>query len=396
MTIFCIIVICRFIILCYNDCVYYKVGDIVYKSVKYLLSILFVFTIIFINVDGVKAVTTCDYGIQCKYSLSNLRESVGGGYLMGGGYLYVTFQCNDNSKSFSECSSFIAKAAASKQDMSANAFFETGGNPGEDIPISNYNDLFGSNANSFKNNFSTDNKFSCPVMYYIGEESNSKVKLGFSKFGVGASGRTSFTADPLANPSCIEQGVTVDEDDLQDQATDDASNAYADEETGKNDDKDNDGIFGKVDPQTIVDWAQNHGYGNEVTSLGDPCTVINPELQDILSGAFWLISIAGIVLLVVMTAIGFIKAIVGSDDEKLKEAFKHLVTRIIVVIILLLLPMLLTFIIKLINDSAEGEISVGVDGNIFCDVSGSSNNSGSGDTGSGTGVIDEDTGEMTQ
>ena len=371
-------------------------GDYMYRKKNVFLILIFTFIFMFFGLNNVKAVTRCDYGIQCKYSLSNLRESVGGGYLMGGGYLYVTFQCSDNSKSFSECSSFIAKAAASKQDMSANAFFETGGNPGEDIPISNYNDLFGSNANSFKNNFSTDNKFSCPVMYYIGEESNSKVKLGFSKFGVGASGRTSFTADPLANPSCIEQGVTVDEDDLQDQATDDASNAYADEETGKNDAKDNN-ASGGVDTQVIVDWAQNHGYGNGVTSLGDPCTVINPELQDILSGAFWLISIVGIVLLVVMTAISFIKAIVGSDDEKLKEAFKHLVTRIIVVIILLLLPMLLTFIITLINDSAEGEISVGADGNIFCDVSGSSSdNASSGDTSGGTAVIDKNTGEMTQ
>ena len=308
--------------------------------------------------------------------------------------MYVTFQCSDNTKSYSECSSFIAKAAASKQDMSTNSFFETGGNPGEDIPISNYNDLFGSKVNDFKGKFVTNKKFSCPIMYYIGEESNSKVRLGFSKFGVGTKGRMSFTADPLSGPSCIEQGETVDEDDLQDQATEDASDAYADEETGKNDAKDNQ-ASGGVDTQAIVDWANNHGYGNSVTSIGDPCTVINPELQKMLSGAFWLISIVGIVLLVVMTAIGFINAIVGSDDEKLKDAFKHLVTRIIVVIILLLLPMILSFIITLINDSAEGEVKIGEDGNVFCDVTSGSSDSSSDDD-SGTAVIDENTGEMTQ
>ncbi len=133
------------------------------------------------------------------------------------------------------------------------------------------------------------------------------------------------------------------------------------------------GYSATVDVQTIVNWANEHGYGDEINAIGDPCYVIDGELEKLLSIAFWLISIVGIVLLVVMTSISFIKAIVGSDEEKLKDAFSHLVTRIIVLIILLLLPMILTFIINIINSNLEGEVSIGEDGNVFCDVTNNSN-----------------------
>ena len=76
-----------------------------------------------------------------------------------------------------------------------------------------------------------------------------------------------------------------------------------------------------------------------------------------------------------MTSISFIKAITGSDEEKFRDAIKHLYTRIIVVIILLLLPMVLTFIIDLINNTVgEGEVSIGSNGEIFCDIDGGSSN----------------------
>lgn len=129
------------------------------------------------------------------------------------------------------------------------------------------------------------------------------------------------------------------------------------------------GYSATVDVQTIVDWANENGYANgDITSIGDPCYAISGTLQDMLITGFWIICVVGIILLVVMTAIGFIKAIVGSDEEKLKDAFKHLVTRIIVVIILLLLPTILTFVIRLVNENSSGEVSIGADGEIFCDL----------------------------
>ena len=122
----------------------------------------------------------------------------------------------------------------------------------------------------------------------------------------------------------------------------------------------------KVDVNTIKKWADSQGY--DVNSIGDPCDVISPKLESLLNTIFWAISIIGVILVVVMTALSFVKAIIGSDDEKFRDAFRHLFTRIIVVIVLLLLPAILSFIITLINDSSTGEITVGKEGNVFCDI----------------------------
>ena len=119
----------------------------------------------------------------------------------------------------------------------------------------------------------------------------------------------------------------------------------------------------------IQNWAKENGY-NDVYELGDPCSIISDDLLELLQNAFFLISVIGIILVVVMTALSFVKAVVGSDDEKLRDALKHLVTRIIVIIILLLLPMILDFIISIINTT--GEVSINKDGDVFCDVTNAS------------------------
>ena len=123
---------------------------------------------------------------------------------------------------------------------------------------------------------------------------------------------------------------------------------------------------GEVDIESIVEWASSQGY--DVNSIGEPCDVISPKLESLLNTIFWAISIIGVILVVVMTALSFVKAIIGSDDEKFRDAFRHLFTRIIVVIVLLLLPAILSFIITLINDSSTGEVTIGEDGNVFCDI----------------------------
>ena len=290
------------------------------------------------------------------------RESVGGGYQMGGGYLYVVFQCADNSKSFSECSSFSSKAVASKQDMSANAFFETGGNPGEAINITNYDDLFGSKATNFKDKFNVNNKFSCPVMYYNGDGNSNNITFGFEKFNYGNKGRTSFTAEPLAEFYCINKDQVVNEDELQDQANEDASHAYENTETGDDDEHYQSG--------GILDDIMSWGKGNDETRYDkdsvDPCALISGDTLDLLQKVFMFISVAGIIILVVMTAISLIKVITASEDNALSNFLKDFWKRIICLIILLLLPTIITFLIQVVN-------GVGVAWNInsdnpLCDV----------------------------
>lgn len=78
-------------------------------------------------------------------------------------------------------------------------------------------------------------------------------------------------------------------------------------------------------------------------------------MRDFLSNLFWIISIIGIILLIIMTSIEFIKVVTGQDDEGLIKAFKHTVIRAICVVILLLLPMILSFILGFMNDITDNE-----------------------------------------
>lgn len=121
----------------------------------------------------------------------------------------------------------------------------------------------------------------------------------------------------------------------------------------------------------IIDWGTNvetNGGEYSLDEVGDACGFIDPALRDLLNTLFWIISVAGIVLLIIMTAISFVKAITGSDDEKLRDAFKHLIIRAVVVVVLLLLPVILTAIIDIINRNAGGEVIIGADGNPTCSI----------------------------
>ena len=178
---------------------------------------------------------------------------------------------------------------------------------------------------------------------------------------------------------CIAQGTSTSDIDarMQEIVTKRASDTSVDQgeeeaennsgfELGNSDDG-GDGENSTGNVGSILEWANSAEENN--ASVGDPCYVIGDDLKNLLSSAFWIISVVGIILVVVMTTLSFIKAMVGSDDEKFRDAIKHLYTRIIVVIILLMLPMLLNFIINLINNSmGEGTYTIGSDGDVFCEI----------------------------
>lgn len=130
--------------------------------------------------------------------------------------------------------------------------------------------------------------------------------------------------------------------------------------------------------QGIVNWGNlisGTGYYN-IDDVGKGCSTVAP-IATYLSQIFWLICVVAIVFLVVMTAIDFIKAIVGSEEDKLLKAFKNFKTRIIVVIILILLPTIVSFAINIYNqnaDNSNGVVEIGEDGKPFCNAIGEGNN----------------------
>ncbi len=331
------------------------------KYVKLFIFVMIMFVCLFVNINGAKAdggycavSTEVSEAYACDYSSDNAASNVK--YTMffiknsSGGYCAEIADLSLTIKGgfFSNVANAVTFGWTFK-DASDQSFTEQEKRQVAGIEL---------DASTIKSVF--DNK-SCPRLkmnvftYDFGDTGAKKLSISTEDSDDWLMCQITAGTSTYFNEFCVlsdgTNGRTISKEEAQ-QIVEDAT-------------EDRDG----VDLEKIIWWANAEGY--EVDSLEDPCSIISPTLQEMLQTAFWIISVGGIILLVVMTAISFIKAITGSDDEKFRDAIKHLFTRIIVVIILLLLPVLLDFIITLINNSiGEGEVSVGADGEIFCDVTG--------------------------
>lgn len=364
------------------------------KIGKYILFLFIFLGILFININGVNAVPNteitdggssnngaCSYGIICQYQFCGDTTITNCDFNYQTAIVQVAYRCSGSDKNAKSCTTFTAQTGGCKNDgtSSLQLGFNVNG-IGDRAPIDFTDEIYGEETNADPINFAgyfKKNGYVCPPLKVSGSGSSYNANYGGNDSGVihgeAVGCVTNGQQDLDLQGAACEQTDDILQDSMEEQF-DDVADAT--------------GINGTmVDVNTIKKWAENNGYGSDINALGDPCSVINGELKTILSSAFWLISIVGIILLVVMTALGFIKAIVASDDSKLKDAFSHLVTRIIVVIILLILPVLLDFIITVINNSAQGVVSIGEDNNIFCDITGgsSSDSTDEGETISGNG-----------
>ena len=110
------------------------------------------------------------------------------------------------------------------------------------------------------------------------------------------------------------------------------------------------------DPKIIEDifnWGNSDDDSRRFNdNVVDSCSFITDGVQQLLHKIFLYISIAGIILLVVLTAVSLVKVITASEDEALRNFFKGLWKRIICLIILLLLPTIVAFIIQIMNWAA--------------------------------------------
>ncbi len=97
---------------------------------------------------------------------------------------------------------------------------------------------------------------------------------------------------------------------------------------------------------------EKQGNSNIDTTQINCSEVLGDKFTTFLKSAFLIISVGGIVLLIVFASLDFIKVITASEDNAMSEAFKKVKNRIIAVIILLLLPLLVNFLIGIVNKSA--------------------------------------------
>lgn len=366
---------------------------------KYIMFVLLIVGVLFVNINGVKAVPNtatddggssnngaCTYGIICQYEFCSDTSITNCDFNYQKAIAQVAFRCDGTDSTASACNKFTSQQGACKAngagEGSAMKINFSVNNVGSEVlsgdAVYCYENSLDQNglldndkynkclsdtasipANTFMNYFKK-NGYKCPALKISGSGNNFSGNYSSSGSGVIYGVSVGCVSRGNQNLNLEENACKIADDLVEDAVHQQFEDVQ--EATGTNGET--------VNIQNIKDWAANEGY--DIDSLGDPCTIISPSLQKILSSAFWFISVAGIILVVVMTAVSFIKAITGSDDEKFRDAIKHLYTRIIVVIILLLLPMLLTFIVDLINRTAgEGEVSIGNNGEIFCDVDGS-------------------------
>ncbi len=86
------------------------------------------------------------------------------------------------------------------------------------------------------------------------------------------------------------------------------------------------------------------------------------SLGSILKNVFFVICVIGVILLIFTMSGDFLKAITSEEADAMADAFKKAKTRIIATIILLLLPVVVNFIIDVVNNSvyeSNGEIKIG-------------------------------------
>ena len=337
------------------------------KIMIFLSFIFFCFTFIFFDCENVEAKLSkddlsCDYGIKCIYNLDKMTvKSSSNGQEIAMASLGVYYQCSDSSKKLSECSSFKSLAHVSMNGSSVTSNHRS-------IPMPYYDEVFGTvSINDNKANYFTkDNKFYCPDFYYrVGGnpnagESDDWVDIGYES---NTHGRLSDGKTIFKGSECIEQNTKVDDDEFKKLVETANDTSIYEQATG---DADKDEREGNDIIDAIVSWGER-GNSLRYSSEGvDPCALINGEIQKILHDAFLFISVGGIIILVVMTSISLVKVITASEDDALRNFLKGLWKRIICLIILLILPVLVTFIIQLVNNVAP---SLGINSdNPLCNV----------------------------
>lgn len=103
----------------------------------------------------------------------------------------------------------------------------------------------------------------------------------------------------------------------------------------------------------ITKWYKNEKdklYKAGIENVDFTCSKIfeDDDVKNLISSIFWLISIGGVIMLLFTMGMDFVK-VITSNEESMSEALKKSKNRIIATIILLILPILVNFVINVIN-----------------------------------------------
>lgn len=124
-----------------------------------------------------------------------------------------------------------------------------------------------------------------------------------------------------------------------------------------------------IDPDKIKNWANNDIKATPSSGYNS-CNLIPKSIMTFINNLFFIIQIIGIILLIVLSMIEFVKALTGEDEDGIKQAVKNTFKRIILVVILLILPSIIIWLLNMVNDNRyqkeKGNYVIGTDGNPLC------------------------------
>ena len=249
-----------------------------------------------------------------------------------------------------------------------------------------YDNVF-NNADNFSSYFvNDDGSYKCPDNFYMHHTLTGE-KVELSSKGPYKNGWTNYnnlTLEKINECDTNDEVTACKNDEDNDTMTSNEGDAKSDYETGTDDSLKDDELsqiaaaykmcYFTEDKDGNIQYYDKDGneiekedYEENCAGLTEiKCDIISDNISEFLNHLFWVISIAGILLLVIMTMVEFIKALTGSDDSGLIKGFKHTLIRIIAVIILLLLPTILTALLNLVNKYSTYKI--GEDGSVTCGI----------------------------
>ena len=318
---------------------------------KYLLFILCLLMFFCVNIDGVKAATK-----ECLYSglVDNNDSSTGGG---DGETVAVglTITCSGNT-------------CAVKQFSRMSVYGGEEGGTGRTIinaePVTWASDISTTLQTFPKDKYYKNGNITCPSSIYVGFFASHPSTNETNVFDFVWEQPVDVHGNPLAGSvyTPLKGRLISSSSSMNEQVQAIAENGRTRSATGTTESRDKESIV-----NSIISWAQEHtGLPVDFSDLPNCSALLGTgedSLGQMLKNIFFGISIVGILLLIILTAMDFIKAIASSDeDDTLIKAFKRSKNRIIAIIILLLLPVLVTVIVNLVNDNVyivDGEIKVG-------------------------------------
>lgn len=328
------------------------------NSYKFLSYFLVIFAC-FIIVDSVSA---DDYtkSIRCYYKgtrKTEYRNTSTGQTTISNTFPFVygvQYRCNDK-----KCSS---------RSSWANGVFS---DSGLTVNVTNYDDYFsGNNLDKFESLFGyKKNKgFSrCPK--YLDYTGPSIGAAGIKKDENNWIAINSFT-DEVKAGELIETEMNADNSGLEEKVSSLASKYHGKIEEHAEGSPSNDGVEKEGSNEEYADvisnWAKNHRDETlkDKSKYDDAnCTGLLENIDKELKSGIVATNIIGAIILVLTMSVDFVKAISSGDADIMATTFKRCKNRIIATIILLLLPILLNFVIDIVNNNViktkTGKIKIG-------------------------------------